>query len=107
MRCHSFVSWVLTWTILSFNPSHLVNAQPSPELQKRITAAIADAKNATGPLDYTKFVNVFIGTDNDGGKFTRVCQSNQQLIKTQDVCPGASIPFGMTKFTTDMTGSWF
>ncbi|TRM61596.1 glycoside hydrolase family 92 protein [Schizophyllum amplum] len=44
------------------------------------------AANETSP-DYTSFVNVFIGTDNQG-----------------DVCPGASIPFGMAKITTDMTG---
>ncbi|TCD68040.1 hypothetical protein EIP91_011584 [Steccherinum ochraceum] len=62
-------------------------AQPSPKVQKRISAAIKAAGNDTN-LDYTKFVNVFIGTDNFG-----------------DVCPGASIPFGMqVKFSTDLTG---
>ncbi|KAJ7282859.1 glycoside hydrolase family 92 protein [Mycena rebaudengoi] len=65
----------------------LVNAQPSPDVQRRISAAIKNAATATPPLDYTAFVNPFIGTDNDG-----------------DVCPGASIPFGMVKFSTDLTG---
>ncbi|THH13167.1 hypothetical protein EW146_g7023 [Bondarzewia mesenterica] len=63
-----------------------VHAQPSPQVQKRITAAIKAAANQTN-IDYTAFVNPFIGTDNSG-----------------DVCPGASVPFGMVKFTTDMTG---
>ncbi|KAI0305662.1 glycoside hydrolase family 92 protein [Multifurca ochricompacta] len=61
-------------------------AQPSPDVQRRISAAIEAAANATA-IDYTAFVNPFIGTDNFG-----------------DVCPGASVPFGMVKFTTDMTG---
>ncbi|KIM45421.1 glycoside hydrolase family 92 protein [Hebeloma cylindrosporum] len=60
--------------------------QPSPALQKRISQAIAAAANDSHP-DYTAFVNPFIGTDNYG-----------------DVCPGASVPFGMAKFSTDMTG---
>ncbi|KAE9392262.1 glycoside hydrolase family 92 protein [Gymnopus androsaceus JB14] len=64
----------------------LVYAQPSPEVQQKISAAIAAAANESNP-DYTSFVNVFIGTDNDG-----------------DVCPGASVPFGMVKFSTDLTG---
>ncbi|RDX47875.1 glycoside hydrolase family 92 protein [Lentinus brumalis] len=66
----------------------LVHAQPSPNVQKRISAAIkeAGASNSTN-VDYTQFVNVFIGTDNFG-----------------DVCPGASVPFGMVKFSTDLTG---
>jgi predicted alpha-1,2-mannosidase len=55
-------------------------------VQKRISAAIAVAANQSYP-DYTTLVNPFIGTDNFG-----------------DVCPGASIPFGMVKFSTDMTG---
>ena len=44
----------------------LVEAQPSPKVQKGITAAIKAAANATSPIDYTQFVNVFIGTDNFG-----------------------------------------
>ncbi|KAF7289322.1 Glycoside hydrolase family 92 protein [Mycena indigotica] len=64
-----------------------VYAQPAPSVQSGITAAIKAASNATGSLDYTEFVNVYVGTDNFG-----------------DVCPGASIPFGMVKFSTDMTG---
>ena len=45
---------------LSFS-SFLANAQPAPELQERISQAIANAANETNP-DYTSFVNVFIGT---------------------------------------------
>ncbi|KAJ6521933.1 glycoside hydrolase family 92 protein [Mycena vulgaris] len=63
-----------------------VKAQPAPSVQAGITEAIKNAANAT-TLDYTAFVNPFIGTDNFG-----------------DVCPGASIPFGMVKFSTDLTG---
>ncbi|KAH6906322.1 hypothetical protein BKA70DRAFT_406060 [Coprinopsis sp. MPI-PUGE-AT-0042] len=37
-------------------------AQPSPSLQSRISAAIQAASNKTD-LDYTEFVNPFIGTD--------------------------------------------
>ncbi|KAJ6629531.1 glycoside hydrolase family 92 protein [Mycena sp. CBHHK59/15] len=70
--------------LLSFGD--FVNGQPSPAVQAAITAAIKNAANATA-LDYTAFVNPFIGTDNFG-----------------DVCPGASIPFGMVKFSTDLTG---
>ncbi|KIJ68131.1 glycoside hydrolase family 92 protein [Hydnomerulius pinastri MD-312] len=65
-------------------------AQPSPKVQERITAAIkaAQASNSTD-IDYTAFVNPFIGTD---------------AYFYGDVCPGASVPFGMVKFTTDFTG---
>ncbi|KAF8893524.1 glycoside hydrolase family 92 protein [Infundibulicybe gibba] len=56
----------------------LVAAQPSPDVQKRISAAIKSSAGSSNP-DYTAFVNPFIGTDNFG-----------------DVCPGASIPFGMS-----------
>lgn len=65
----------------------LVGAQPSPVVQERISAAISRAAIDPQNVDYTEFVNVFIGTDNYG-----------------DVCPGASIPFGMVKFSTDLTG---
>lgn len=37
-------------------------AQPAPGVQTRISAAIEAAKNATGDIDYTQFVNPFIGT---------------------------------------------
>jgi hypothetical protein len=41
----------------------LVRAQPSPAVQERIAAAIAAAaNNASGEIDYTQFVNPFIGT---------------------------------------------
>ncbi|KAK7043271.1 hypothetical protein VNI00_008625 [Paramarasmius palmivorus] len=64
----------------------LVKGQPSPEVQRRISEAIRNAANQSNP-DYSAFVNPFIGTDNFG-----------------DVCPGASVPFGMVKFSTDLTG---
>lgn len=38
-----------------------VNGQPAPSVQAGITAAIKNAANAT-TLDYTAFVNPFIGT---------------------------------------------
>ncbi|KAI0687903.1 glycoside hydrolase family 92 protein [Cytidiella melzeri] len=78
----AFILSTLIWA------ATLVQAQPSPQVQKRITQAIKAAANvSSSEIDYTQFVNVFIGTDNFG-----------------DVCPGASIPFGMVKITTDMTG---
>lgn len=41
-------------------------AQPSPEVQQRISAAIAAAANSTpSNIDYTAFVNPFIGTGKD------------------------------------------
>jgi hypothetical protein len=41
--------------------SGIVHAQPSPKLQQRISAAIQAAKNSSN-LDFTAFVNPFIGT---------------------------------------------
>ncbi|KAF8971120.1 glycoside hydrolase family 92 protein [Flammula alnicola] len=79
-------TFVLPLVLIAFLSSSVVHAQPSPSVQKRISQAIAAAANQSNP-DYTAFVNPFIGTDNFG-----------------DVCPGASIPFGMAKFSTDMTG---
>ncbi|KAK0242060.1 glycoside hydrolase family 92 protein [Armillaria nabsnona] len=72
--------------VLSLCSLALVRGQPSPDVQARISKAIADAASSSKP-DYASFVNPFIGTDNEG-----------------DVCPGASVPFGMAKITTDMTG---
>ncbi|KAH9858665.1 glycoside hydrolase family 92 protein [Lenzites betulinus] len=78
--------WVLA--AISFWGLSSVQAQPSPQVQKRISAAIKQAGSShSSNIDYTQFVNVFIGTDNFG-----------------DVCPGASVPFGMVKFSTDLTG---
>lgn len=37
------------------------SAQPSPDVQKRISAAIKEAAQQSNP-DYTAFVNPFIGT---------------------------------------------
>lgn len=42
-----------------------IRAQPSPDVQRRISDAISAAANAT-EVDYTAFVNPFIGTDNYG-----------------------------------------
>ncbi|EPT04555.1 hypothetical protein FOMPIDRAFT_131733 [Fomitopsis schrenkii] len=81
---------VLRRTIVTLTAASLlglVRAQPSPVVQERISAAIASAAADPSNVDYTSLVNVYIGTDNYG-----------------DVCPGASIPFGMVKFSTDMTG---
>lgn len=51
-------SWLLAASALA----GAVCAQPSPGVQQRIDQAIQDAGNATGQLDYTAFVNPFIGT---------------------------------------------
>ena len=41
----------------------VVRAQPSPDVQRRISAAIQVAiHNGSGTIDYTAFVNPFIGT---------------------------------------------
>jgi hypothetical protein len=41
----------------------VVRAQPSPDVQRRISAAIqAAVSNGSGTIDYTAFVNPFIGT---------------------------------------------
>jgi hypothetical protein len=41
----------------------VVHAQPSPDVQRRISAAIQAAiVNRSGTIDYTAFVNPFIGT---------------------------------------------
>ena len=45
---------------------HTVEAQPSPKVQQRITNAIKSVTPNTKNIDYTEFVNVFIGTDNFG-----------------------------------------
>lgn len=55
----------LAATLLPLSHS-FVKAQPSPDQQKRITAAIKAAVNQSNP-DYTAFVNPFIGT---GGSLT-------------------------------------
>ena len=39
----------------------VVHAQPSPEVQRRISAAI-EAAGSASIIDYTAFVNPFIGT---------------------------------------------
>lgn len=41
--------------------SFSVYAQPSPQVQKKISAAIKAAANSTS-IDYTAFVNPFVGT---------------------------------------------
>lgn len=47
--------------LVVLTPLLQVYSQPSPNLQKRIDAAIQAASNKTD-LDYTEFVNPFIGT---------------------------------------------
>ena len=63
MAAKPLTLWVLA-AIALFGGVH---AQPSPDVQKRISAAIEKAgqSNSTN-VDYTQFVNVFIGTDNFG-----------------------------------------
>lgn len=56
----------LSLLLASISLVGLVHAQPSPEVQKRISAAIRDAAKNTTDIDYTQFVNVYIGTDNFG-----------------------------------------
>lgn len=46
---------------IALSLSGLVASQPSPAVQKRISAAIKNAAHQTN-LDYTAFVNPFIGT---------------------------------------------
>ncbi len=42
---------------------NVVHAQPSPEVQRRISVAIQAAIiNGSSTIDYTAFVNTFIGT---------------------------------------------
>lgn len=62
MDARGFLSLPLALTSLV----GLVFAQPSPEVQKRISAAIKNAAKNTTNIDYTQFVNVYIGTDNYG-----------------------------------------
>jgi hypothetical protein len=41
----------------------VVHAQPSPDVQRRISTAIQAAiRNGSGTIDYAAFVNPFIGT---------------------------------------------
>ena len=54
-------SFIRALTVLAVAGGGSVRAQPSPEVQRRITAAIEAAANAP-TIDYTTFVNPFIGT---------------------------------------------
>ena len=56
----SVPGWLFAAAVFAFIEVH-VHAQPSPDVQKRISAAIAAAGNGSG-IDYTAFVNPFIGT---------------------------------------------
>ena len=76
----------------------LVEAQPSPKVQKGITAAIKAAANTTSDIDYTQFVNVFIGTDNFGDVWSVGHVLHAAGIDCWSFSPGASIPFGMVGF---------
>ncbi|KAF4599324.1 hypothetical protein EYR40_006416 [Pleurotus pulmonarius] len=77
-------SWCTLLLAVTFLSSKYVASQPAPSLQRRIAAAIHDAANATGPIDYTAFVNPFIGTDNFGDVW---CQS-LILLLSPDASPG-------------------
>jgi hypothetical protein len=56
------IPWSLTGTLtVIVAVCGLVHAQPSPGVQRRISAAIEAAGN-TPVIDYTAFVNPFIGT---------------------------------------------
>jgi len=55
----SFRHWLLVGTGSVLITA--IAAQPSPQIQTRIDQAIKDAANKTN-LDYTAFVNPFIGT---------------------------------------------
>jgi hypothetical protein len=50
------------WTWTATNLVNVVNADPSPDVQKNITAAIKAVASGNGTVDYTKFVNPFVGT---------------------------------------------
>lgn len=57
----AILSFIRALTVLVVAGSGSVRAQPSPEVQRRITAAIKAPANAS-TVDYTAFVNPFIGT---------------------------------------------
>ena len=57
----AILSFLRALTVLVVAGSGSVRAQPSPEVQRRITAAIEASANAS-TIDYTAFVNLFIGT---------------------------------------------
>lgn len=54
-------SFVRALTVFVLVGGGSVCAQPSPEVQRRITAAIEATANSP-TIDYTAFVNPFIGT---------------------------------------------
>ncbi|OJT07402.1 hypothetical protein TRAPUB_1722 [Trametes pubescens] len=55
------------WLLAAVSCWSSVHAQPSPQVQKDISAAIKKAASShSAEVDYTQFVNVFIGTDNFG-----------------------------------------
>lgn len=60
-------SLLLATIVFSLLNAGVVRAQPSPDVQRRISAAIKAAANSTN-IDYTAFVNPFIGTG-DGFSF--------------------------------------
>jgi hypothetical protein len=56
-------SLVSSLAVLLVAACSVVRAQPSPDVQRRISAAIRAAiVNGSGTIDYTAFVNPFIGT---------------------------------------------
>ena len=60
------VKALLSSLLASISLAAVVLAQPSPEVQRKISEAIRDAAHNTTDIDYTQFVNVYIGTDNYG-----------------------------------------
>lgn len=116
------MAWFDYLCLILFSTAISVYAQPSPEQQKRISAAIKNAAH-NKTIDFTQFVNPFIGKH----KIVKAMSYHDliNLLGTDnfgDVCPGASVPFGMVrgglidislflnllflkaKFTIDMTG---
>jgi len=57
----TILSIVRALTVLAVAGGGGVHAQPSPEVQRKITAAIEATVDAS-TVDYTAFVNPFIGT---------------------------------------------
>lgn len=67
-------------------------AQPSPKVQERITAAIKATKTSNSTdLDYTAFVNPFIGTgeiefQNLGGSSDQLHRGFAQMRTSTEMC---------------------
>ena len=76
MTAEALALWVFAAAALS----GVVRGQPSPDVQRRISAAIQNASESHSPVvDYTQFVNVFIGTDNFGDVWYASCALRRAL----------------------------